>query len=79
MAIPAIATAVADLTEFALTGQEFDIAVVDKEGDDWAFKALKFRCCYVTSAAPIGLRFERYNIVGLLTVTAYTVPSPSAM
>lgn len=52
MAIPAIATAVADLTELALTGKEFDVAVVDKEGDDWVFKALKFRRCYVTSAAP---------------------------
>ena len=70
MAIPAIATAVADLTEFALTGQEFDIAVVDKEGDDWAFKSLKFRRCYVTSASPSnvvvdGVPQANFNVTAL--------------
>ena len=34
---------------------------------------------YQAGRLVVGLRFERYNIVGLLTVTAYTVPSPSAM
>lgn len=52
MAIPAVATAVADLTELALKGTEFEIAVTEKEGDDWAFKALKFSRCLVTSATP---------------------------
>lgn len=52
MAVPAIATAVADLTELALTGAEFEIAVTEKEGEDWAFKALKFSRCLVTSALP---------------------------
>jgi len=52
MAVPAIATAVADLTELALTGQEFEIAVSEATGDDWAFKSLKFSRCLVTSATP---------------------------
>lgn len=52
MAIPAIATAVADLTELALNGTEFTVAVAEKEGTDWAFKAIKFSRCRVTSAAP---------------------------
>src|SRR4051794_812748 len=52
MAVPAIATAVADLTELALTGKEFEIAVSEATGDDWAFKSLKFSRCLVTSATP---------------------------
>src|SRR3954447_17754977 len=52
MAIPALATAVADLTAFALTGQEFEISVTEATGDDWAFKSIKFSRCLVTSATP---------------------------
>lgn len=52
MAVPAIATTVADLTELALTGNEFEIAVTESVGDDWAFKSLKFSRCLVTSATP---------------------------
>ena len=52
MTIPAIATAVADLTELALTAGEFSIAVTESDGTDWAFKGLKFQRCIVTSAAP---------------------------
>jgi hypothetical protein len=52
MASPAIGTAVADLTELALNRGEFAIAVAEKEGTDWTFKAMKFQRCIVTSAAP---------------------------
>lgn len=52
MAIPAIATAVADLTEMALQGTEFNIAVSESDGTDWTFKSIKFQRCLVTSAAP---------------------------
>lgn len=52
MAVPANATAVADLTELALTGGEFQVAVAENTGTDWAFKSLKFQRCLVTSAAP---------------------------
>jgi hypothetical protein len=52
MAVPAIASAVADLTELAVNGTEFAVAVAVKQGDDWAFKALKFARCVVTSASP---------------------------
>ena len=46
------ATAVADLTELALTAREFSIAVAEKEGTDWSFKSLKFQRCIVTSTSP---------------------------
>lgn len=52
MAVPANATAVADLTELALTGGEFQVAVAENTGTDWAFKSLKFQRCLVTSANP---------------------------
>lgn len=52
MAVPAVATAVADLIELALQGKSFDVAVAENDGNDWAFKALKFQGCYVTSASP---------------------------
>ena len=43
---------VADLTELAINGTEFDISVCEKKGTDWAFKALKFTRCVITSANP---------------------------
>ncbi|MEU8761577.1 hypothetical protein [Streptomyces sp. NPDC048659] len=52
MTIPAIASAVADLTELAVNGAEFAIAVAEKRGDDWAFSALKFSRCVVSAAQP---------------------------
>ncbi len=52
MTVQAIGTAVADLTELAVKGQEFEITVSEKKGTDWAFKALKFGRCIITSANP---------------------------
>jgi hypothetical protein len=52
MAIPAIASAVADLTELAVNGTEFSIALAEKKGTDWSFKSMKFGRCVVTSASP---------------------------
>jgi hypothetical protein len=52
MTVQALGTAVADLTELAVSGQEFEITVAEKKGTDWAFKALKFRRCIITSANP---------------------------
>ncbi|WP_026531488.1 hypothetical protein [Arthrobacter sp. H41] len=52
MAVPANAIAVADLVELALTGGEFQVAVAESIGTDWAFKAMKFQRCMVTSATP---------------------------
>ena len=52
MGIPAVAKAVADLTELATDGTEFQIVVAEKKGTDWAFNALKFARCVVTSANP---------------------------
>jgi hypothetical protein len=37
MTIPAVATAVADLTELAVNGTEFSIAVAEKVNHDWSF------------------------------------------
>ena len=52
MTVRAIGTAVADLTELAVNGQEFAIAVAEKKGSDWAFKSIKFSRCIITSANP---------------------------
>lgn len=52
LTIPAIASAVADLTELAVNGGEFAIAVAEKKGDDWAFSSLKFSRCVVSAAQP---------------------------
>lgn len=50
--VRAVGTAVADLTELAVSGAEFDIAVSEKQGSDWAFKSIKFSRCIITSANP---------------------------
>jgi hypothetical protein len=52
MTVQAIGSAVADLTELAVKGDEFAIALAEKKGTDWAFKALKFTRCVITSANP---------------------------
>jgi hypothetical protein len=52
MTVSAIGTSVADLTELAVNGTEFDIAVAEKQGTDWAFNSLKFTRCMITSANP---------------------------
>ena len=52
MGVPAVAAAVADLTELAANGTEFSIVVAEKKGTDWAFNALKFARCIITSAMP---------------------------
>jgi hypothetical protein len=52
MSIPAIGTAVADLTELALKQKEFEVIVQEAVNDEWTFKALKFIRCLVQSAQP---------------------------
>lgn len=52
MTVRAISPAVADLTEMALTAKEFAVAVAEKKGTDWAFKAIKLSRCRITSANP---------------------------
>ena len=52
MTVPALGASVADLTELAVNGQEFSIAVAEKKGTDWAFNSIKFARCIITSANP---------------------------
>lgn len=52
MTVPAVGTAVADLTQLATAGGEFAVVVAEKKGTDWAFGSLKFARCVVTSANP---------------------------
>jgi hypothetical protein len=52
MTVPAIAATVADITELAVSGTEFAVTVAEKRGTDWAFNAMKFARCVVTSASP---------------------------
>ncbi|MEU9194537.1 hypothetical protein [Streptomyces hundungensis] len=58
LTIPAIASAVADLTELAVTGGEFAIAVAEKKGTDWAFSSLKFGRCMVSAAQPSNITVD---------------------
>lgn len=58
MTVQAIGTVVADLTELAVKGQEFEIAVAEKQGTDWAFSALKFGRCVVTTANPSNVTID---------------------
>jgi hypothetical protein len=50
--VQAIGSAVADLTALAVAGQEFEVTVAERKGTDWAFQALKFARCVITSANP---------------------------
>lgn len=52
MGVPAVASAVADLTELAANGNEFSVVVAEKKGQDWAFNSMKFARCMITSASP---------------------------
>src|SRR3954469_25557903 len=58
MGVPAVAKAVADLTQLATDGTEFQIVVAEKKGTDWAFNALKFARCVVTSANPSNVTID---------------------
>ncbi|MDV5143354.1 hypothetical protein R1T08_03310 [Streptomyces sp. SBC-4] len=58
LTIPAIASAVADLTELAVNGGEFAIAVAEKKGNDWAFSSLKFSRCVVSAAQPSNITVD---------------------
>jgi hypothetical protein len=52
MTVRAIGAAVADLTELAVNGGEFSIAVAVKKGTDWTFGSIKFNRCIINSANP---------------------------
>ncbi len=52
MTVRAIAPVVMELTEMALNGDEFSIAVAVKQGEDWAFKSISFGRCIITSTNP---------------------------
>ena len=53
MSVRAVGTAVADLTELAVNGQQFDLAVAEYlDGKDWAFKSIKFAGCIINSCNP---------------------------
>lgn len=52
MGVPAVASAVADLTELAANGAEFQVVVAEKKGTDWAFNSIKFARCIITAANP---------------------------
>jgi hypothetical protein len=52
MTVSAIGATVADLTELAVNGTEFDIAVAEKKGTDWSFNSIKLTRCVITSANP---------------------------
>jgi hypothetical protein len=53
MSVRAVGSVVADLTELAVNGSQFDIAVAEsKNGKDWAFKRIQFSGCIINSCNP---------------------------
>lgn len=52
MTVQAIGTVVAELTQMALNGDEFEIAVSERSGTDWTFSAIKFKRCRFNSTSP---------------------------
>jgi hypothetical protein len=52
MSVRAIGPAVAQLTQLALNGAEFDIVMQEEEGQDWSFASLVLGNCTITSATP---------------------------
>jgi hypothetical protein len=53
MSVRAIGTAVADLTELAVNGAEFELAVAESgNGKDWTFKSIKLSNCIINSCNP---------------------------
>jgi hypothetical protein len=42
----------AALYKLAIAGTAFDVALQVQSGNDWSFKSLMFRNCYITSANP---------------------------
>ena len=51
MAIKAIGSAVADLTDIARKHEEFSLSLAEGRGEDWTFKSVAFNNCYITSVA----------------------------
>ena len=58
MTVSAIGPAVADLTELALNGTEFEISLAESKGTDWAFKSIKFSRCVITQAMPSSVMID---------------------
>jgi hypothetical protein len=58
MTVRAIDAVVAELSEMALNGTEFDVAVAEKQGTDWAFSSIKLSRCVITSTTPSTLAPE---------------------
>ena len=52
MTVKANSVAVANITELALNGTEFNVTLAEQSGEDWAFKKMMFSRCLVTSANP---------------------------
>jgi hypothetical protein len=53
MSVTAIGTAVGELTNFALTGERFEIVLEETEnGTDWSMKQILLKDCVITSASP---------------------------
>jgi len=52
MTVKANAPTVADLTQLAVNGTEFDITVAEQTGSDWAFNKIMLSRCLITSTNP---------------------------
>ncbi|ADB53378.1 hypothetical protein [Conexibacter woesei] len=63
MAIPAIADVVAEITQMALEGREFNVTVAERAGENWTFRSVALSRCVIISTTPS-------NIVGADPPTA---------
>lgn len=58
MTVRAMGPSVAQLTQLALAGTQFQIVVVEQTGSDWSFKQIAFNKCYFTSVAPSNVTLD---------------------
>jgi hypothetical protein len=58
MTVKANAPTVATLTQMALAGTEFQIAVAEQSGTDWAFNSITLSRCLITSSNPSNITVD---------------------
>lgn len=58
MTVRAVGASVAQLTQLAIQGTEFQIVITEQTGSDWSFKQIAFNHCFFTSIAPSNITLD---------------------
>ncbi len=73
--VRAVGVAVANLTQLAIAGTEFQIVITEQTGSDWSFKQIAFNHCYFTSISPSNLTLDDSPTATLSGVCLEVEPS----